>query len=203
MTGRRRFGLLVGVIVLGLAVAIPVLAADPSASPNPPGQSKPDKSPNPGQQKKAEKAAKQAKEAKTPEVAVSVEGTVQQTTDGQGRPAYTLTAGGTTWELSAGPPWYWGDNNPLKAFVGKSVKIAGSSHEGSTELDVETVDGTAVRAAGKPPWAGGPWVVGESHPGWKPWMADGKPGNGLGRDGAPGQNKDKTSDSDENDQPGS
>ena len=36
------------------------------------------------------------------------------------------------------------------------------------------------------------WVVGSTHPGWKPWMADGKPGKGLGREGAPGQQKDKT-----------
>ena len=57
----------------------------------------------------------------------------------------------------------------------------------------ETVEGTALREGGKPPWAGGPWVVGETHPGWKPWMADGKPGKGLGRESAPGQLKDKTS----------
>ena len=70
--------------------------------------------------------------------------------------------------------------------------MAGTTHEGTTELDVETVDGATLRAAGKPPWAGGPWVVGSTHPGWKPWMADGKPGKGLGREGAPGQqSKDK------------
>ena len=34
-------------------------------------------------------------------------------------------------------------------------------------------------------------------------MADGKPGNGHGREGAPGQKKDKTPDSTENEQPGS
>ena len=203
MTRRRRFGLLGAVTVLAMAIAIPVLAADPSPSAAPPGQTKPDKSAkpdkanNPGQQKKAEKAEK------GPEVAVTIEGTVQQGTDGQGRPSFTVTAAGKTWELSAGPPWYWGDKNPLAAYAGKSVKIAGSTHEGSSELDVETVDGTAIRAEGKPPWAGGPWVVGSSHPGWKSWMADGKPGKGLGRENAPGQLKDKTSDDSENEQPGS
>ena len=177
--------------IVVLVVAIPVLAADPST---PPGQSKPDKSPNPGQQKKAEKQAdKAAKEAKTPEIAVTVTGTVQQGTDGKGRPTFTITAAGKTWELSAGPPWYWGDKNPLKAFVGKSVTVAGSTHEGSAELDVETVDGTAIRAAGKPPWAGGPWVVGPTHPGWKSWMADGKPGHG----------KDKSAHAAESEKPGS
>jgi hypothetical protein len=194
---RRQVGLLVVGLIAALAIAIPVMGADPSSSP--PGQSKPEKSPNPGQQKKAEKE----KAPKAPEVDVTVEGTVQQSTDTQGRPTFTLAAGGKTWELSAGPPWYWGDKNPLKAFVGKSVKVAGSTHEGSTELDVATVDGTAIRAAGKPPWAGGPWAVGSIHPGWKPWMADGKPGRGLGRDGAPGQKKDKTAESPENEQPGS
>jgi hypothetical protein len=199
----RRLALLAVAAIATLAIAIPVIAADPSSSP--PGQTKPEKSPkpgksgNPGQEKKAERE----KAPKTPEVDVIVEGTVQQSTDTQGRPTFTLTAAGKTWELSAGPPWYWGDKNPLKAFVGKSVKIAGSTHEGSTELDVETVDGTAIRAAGKPPWAGGPWAVGSIHPGWKPWMADGKPGRGLGRDGAPGQKKDKAAESPENEQPGS
>src|SRR5262245_51473612 len=185
MTGRRRLGWLGIAIAFGLAVAIPVFAADPlapSTSPTPPGHSKPDKSPKPGQGNQ---------KAKAPEVDVTVTGTVQQGTDGQGRPTFTVTANGKTWELSAGPAWFWGDKNPLKAFVGKSVTIAGSSQTGSSELDVATVDGTAIRAAGKPPWAGGPWHVGSSHPGWKPWMANGKPG-GHGRDNAPGQHKDKT-----------
>ena len=174
---RRRLLLVLVGIVAALAIAIPVVGADPSPSAGPPGQSKPDKSPKP---------------EKGPEVAVTVQGTVVQGTDSKGRPTFSVTSGGKTWELSAGPSWFWGDKNPLKAFVGKSVAIAGSSHQGSTELDVETVDGKAIRAAGKPPWAGGPWVVGSSHPGWKAWMADGKPGKGLGRENAPGQKKDKT-----------
>ena len=135
----------------------------------------------------------EGRQGPSPEVAVTVQGTVTKGTDDKGRPTYSVTANGKTWELSAGPSWYWGDKNPLNAYVGKSVSIAGSTHEGETELDVETVDGTALRAPGKPPWAGGPWVVGETHPGWKPWMADGKPGKGLGRENAPGQLKDKTS----------
>jgi len=174
-------------VVAALAIAIPVVGADPSPSAGPPGQSKPDKSPNPNKPDKAAKAAK------GPEVAVSVTGTVTKGTDDKGRPTYSVTADGKTWELSAGPSWYWGDKNPLNAYVGKSVSIAGSTHAGETELDVDTVDGKALREGGKPPWAGGPWVVGESHPGWKPWMAGGKPGKGLGRETAPGQLKDKTS----------
>ena len=185
---RRRRVLLVGTaIVAALAIAIPVMGADPSPSGGPPGLTKPDKSPKPNKPDKAAKAAK------GPEVAVSVRGTLTKGTDDKGRPTYSVTAGGTTWELSAGPSWYWGDKNPLNAYVGKSVSIAGSTHAGDTELDVETVDGKALRAAGKPPWAGGPWVVGETHPGWKPWMVGGKPGKGFGRENAPGQLKDKTS----------
>jgi hypothetical protein len=183
MTARRRLGLLGFVVAIALAVAIPVYAAGPTSSPAPSGQSKPDTSPKPG---------KGNQQAKTPEIAVTVEGTVQEGKDGQGRPTYSLTANGKTWELSAGPPWYWGDKNPLKAYAGKSVTVTGSTHEGSSELDVETVNGTAIRAPGKPPWAGGPWRVGPTHPGWKPWMAGGKPGNGQGKAGAPGQKKDKT-----------
>jgi hypothetical protein len=179
----RRMLLVGGAMVAALAIAIPVMGADPSPSAGPPGQSKPDKSANPNKPDKAPKAAK------APEIAVTVQGTVTKGTDDKGRPTYSVTANGKTWELSAGPSWYWGDKNPLNAYVGKSVSIAGSTHEAETELDVETVDGTALRAPGKPPWAGGPWVVGETHPGWKPWMADGKPGKGNGRESAPGQLK--------------
>ena len=189
---RRRTVLVGGALIATLAIAIPVMGADPSPSAGPPGQSKPEKSPNPNKPDKAAKPDNAAK-AKGPEVAVTVQGTVTKAADEKGRPTYSVTAGGKTWELSAGPSWYWGDKNPLNAYVGKAVSIAGTSHTGETELDVETVDGKALREAGKPPWAGGPWVVGESHPGWKPWMADGKPGKGLGRDKAPGQLKDKTS----------
>lgn len=190
MNVSRRRSLLVVVALIGaLAVAIPVLAASPSPASGPPGQAKPDKS------------AKPEKGAKGPEVPVTVTGTIVQTTDDQGLPAFTLTAGGKTWDLSAGPSWYWGDKNPLKPFVGKSATIAGRSHAGDTELDIETVDGKAIRAPGKPPWAGGPWVVGKIHPGWKDWMAGGKPGKGLGSKSAPGQLKDQTPEAEES--PGS
>jgi hypothetical protein len=198
---RRQLGLAAVAVVATLAIAIPVLGADttPSSSPGqtkPENSAKPAQATNPGQAHKTEKAAKPAT---SPEIAVTVFGTVQRGTDGQGRPTFTVTAAGKTWELSAGPPWYWGDKNPLMAFVGKSVTIAGSTENGSTELDVETVNDTAIRAPGKPPWAGGPWVVGPTHPGWKPWMADGKPGHGT--DTAP--NKDKSAKPTESEQPGS
>jgi hypothetical protein len=184
---RRRVSLVAVAFVATLAIAIPVMGADPSPFAGPPGQSKPDKSPKPNKPDKATKADK------GPEVAVTLQGTVTKGIDENGRPTYSLTAGGKTWQLSAGPSWYWGDENPLNPYVGKSVSIAGSTEAGDTELEVDTVDGKALRESGKPPWAGGPWVVGKTHPGWKDWMADGKPGKGLGRANAPGQLKDKTS----------
>lgn len=131
-------------------------------------------------------ASPSGKPDKGPELAKTLTGTVASSEDGKGRPTFTMTVGGVTWELSDGPKWFWGAKNPLAAFVGKSVEVVGTYHAGETELDVDTVDGKALRTAGKPPWAGGPKVVGKIHPGWK----DGKPGHG--RENAPGQLKDKT-----------
>ncbi len=223
MTPHRRSVLLVGVIA-ALAIAIPVMGADPPPSAGPsasadaspsgapstapdassssapsdsaapstesaqPGATpatvtapRPDRTPDPVDDSESKKGPKGDKE---PGVPVTVTGTVKQSTDGQGRPSFTLTAGTTTWELSAGPPWYWGDKNPLAAYVGKSVTVAGEAEQGGTELDVDTVDGKAIRAPGKPPWAGGPWAVGPTHPGWKSWMAGGKPGKSQDKDKA-------------------
>ena len=178
MTRSRHVGFAAGALLLGVLIAVPVLGASPSPSGAPAASPKPSKEPK-GQSDKA----------KGPEVAATVTGTVTQGTDADGHPTFTITTGGKTWTLEAGPSWYWGDKNPLAASVGKSVTVVGSHHADSLELDVETVDGKAIRAPGKPPWAGGPWVVGPTHPGWKEWMADGKPGNGHGRANAPGQSK--------------
>ena len=164
----RRAALGLAVLAV-LVVAVPAFAVDVSPEPGPPGQSKP-------------------RPAKGPEVPVTVTGTVATSTDAKGRPEYTVTASGTTWTLSAGPKWFWGTNSPLGDFVGDSVRIVGTHREGDNDLEVETVDGQAVREAGRPAWAGGPSWAGQKHPGWKPWKGD-KPGKGLGREGAPGQNK--------------
>ncbi len=175
------------------ASTAPATSAAPAASPiaSPEASAAPAKPESPKPEKTAE-PEKTAKLDKGPETTVALKGTVQEAVDGNGRPAFTMTVDGKTWNLSAGPPWFWGDNNPLTAYVGKSVTVAGTTHAGDTEVDVETVDGKSLRAPGKPPWAGGPWVVGPTHPGWKDWMADGKPGNGHGRDSAPGQIKKAT-----------
>jgi hypothetical protein len=176
----RRLGLLFVAGLVVLALSIPVLAASPSPS----ASSEPSKPPK---TEKPDKAAKPER-AKTPEVPISITGTVKKVTDASGNVTYTVVVAGKTWTLSAGPPWFWGDKNPLNFAVGKLVTVAGDQ-EGDAEVDVDTIDGKAIREPGKPPWAGGPWVVGPSHPGWKSWMADGKPGKGHGREKAPGQLK--------------
>ena len=38
--------------------------------------------------------------------------------------------------------------------------------DGTPSFEVFSVDGTVIRSPGKPPWAGGPAVVGEKHPGF-------------------------------------
>ena len=143
------------------ATPAPVATAAPKATPEETGKPDNDKD-----------------KEKGPETPISVTGTVSESTNGKGWKVYALTAGSTTYELSAGPPWFWGDKNPLAAYVGKTVRVVGSTHAGSNEIDAESVDGKALREPGRPPWAGGPWVVGERHPGWKPWMAGGKVSDG-------------------------
>lgn len=130
-----------------------------------------------------------AKPDKGPELAKTLTGTVASSEDGKGRPTFSMTVGGVVWELSAGPKWFWAANNPLAAYVGKSVEAVGTYHAGETKLNVDTVDGKALRAPGRPAWAGGPKRIGGRHPGFK----DGShPGKGQGRANAPGQLKDKT-----------
>ena len=188
---RRSSFLLVGVTA-AMAIAIPVWAASPSPSANPSGATQPDKTERPDKTAKPGNAAKPDEANDANEVAVTAQGTVAATTDAKGRHQYTLTGGGKTWDLSDGPPWFWGDKNPLNAYVGKSVTVVGTTETGGTEIDVTTVDGKAIRAPGKPPWAGGPWVVGPTHPGWKPWMAGGKPGKSKDSTTVPGKTQDDT-----------
>jgi hypothetical protein len=151
---------ILAVAVLAIAVALPVLAASPAPSGAPAASGR-------GPELKASQAPKAAE---APEVQVTVRGQVGSTTDTQGRPAFTLLANGKMLRLSAGPPWYFGTKNPLLPFVGKTVTIVGE--QSGDEIDVTSVDGTALRAPGKPPWAGGWKVVGKDHPGWSQSKAD-------------------------------
>ena len=158
---------LVAMAILALVVAaVPVLAGQPSGAP--------------GQQKdKVEKHA------------ISLNGTIQATTDAEGEASYTLTDGGTTYTLEAGPKWFFGDDYPLKKYVGQSVAIEGEVAEGSTDVDVISVNGVALREPGKPPWAGGWKRVGPSHPGWSQEKADRMKAK-FGDCFPPGQCKDKS-----------
>lgn len=187
LTGRRRSAaILVGTIVV-IALALPALAADPSADPSAtasvaPVAAPPRASPSAsteateddagGKPDKANKANKGNKADKTPEVAITLSGTIAMSKDASGVPSFTIASGATTYQLEAGPPWFWGANNPLAKFAGKSVTITGETQPGSTEVDVQTVNGTAIRAPGKPPWAGGWKAVGSKHPGWSQEKAD-------------------------------
>jgi hypothetical protein len=149
---RRPIVLLVALAVLAVLVALPALAASPS--------------PGPGN---SENAKNKDKAPKTP---VTLTGTVAAATDADGKTVYTLRSGGTTYTLEAGPAWFHGDKHPLKAYVGKSVTVVGGKAGASNDVDVESVDGKALREPGKPPWAGGWKVVGEGHPGWSQAKAD-------------------------------
>lgn len=145
--------LLVALLALLAVVAFPALAADPSAAPGASG--------HPGKGPKASKA---------PEVAVTVRGTVGTRTAADGDTEYTLTVDGKVLRLDAGPSWFHGDKHPLKGLVGKTVTVAGE--QSGDEVDVEAIDGTRIRAAGKPPWAAGWKRVGSAHPGWTQEKAD-------------------------------
>jgi hypothetical protein len=191
--GRGLLGLL-ALAVLVVLVALPTLAAEPSGSAPASAEPTPSAAPTPAataaptataratlapaataapeepdetvESGKPDKPAKEPKGAKTPENAVTITGTVATRTDAEGQVEYTMVVAGKTLVLEAGPRWFHGTNHPLKPFVGKRVTITGSQRVGEDEVDVETVDGTRLRPAGKPLWAGGWKRVGERHPGW-------------------------------------
>jgi hypothetical protein len=144
VTPTRRLAIfLVGSLVAVALVAIPILA------------------------QRASPPAGKGQKAHAPEHAITVRGTVQETTNADGVIAYTLVASGTTYSLSDGPAWWWGAKDPLASYVGRTVDVIGEIAEGSKQIDVQSIGGRALRAPGRPPWAGGPKVVGEKHPGSK------------------------------------
>lgn len=153
--------LIIGGLVLVLAIALG--AAFASRAPSTSTTAEHGKSAE-AHAKKGEHGKSNEKD-KTPENPVSVSGTVQSSVDAEGQTVYTLDVNGTTYQLSAGPDWWWGENNPLAKAVGKSVTIDGEAAQGSTEISVLAIDGVKVRDAGRPPWAGGPNAVGSKHPG--------------------------------------
>src|SRR5687768_9404177 len=121
---KRPVILVMAVAILALLIALPALAAE-SPEPDSPGNSG---------------KAKKEKVAKDP---IIIQGTVESSADADGNATYTIRSGGTTYVLEGGPSWFYGDNHPLKQFVGDSVTIAGQKAADSNEVDVETVNGTA------------------------------------------------------------
>jgi hypothetical protein len=114
-------------------------------------------------------------------------GTITTMADADGVMEYYLDVDGTLLKLSVGPPWFWGDADPLAAYVGQSVELQGFAKTGIPDdqaadiareravaeeaFDVRFVAGSPLWDvdAFRPPWAGGPAVVGEIHPGYAGW----------------------------------
>ncbi len=130
--------------------------------------------------------AVQAQEPSAREQVVTVTGLLSTTSDAGGDTRYTITVDGQVIRLDAGPRWFHGDTYPLAPFVGKTVTVTGEqggngpkqgrgkspakTRPSEPEIDVFTVtlngQTTVIRAAGKPPWAGGPKAVGGNKPGY-------------------------------------
>jgi hypothetical protein len=130
--------------------------------------------------------AVQAQGASGQDQVVTVTGLVSTTSDADGDTRYTITVDGQVVRLDAGPGWFHGDTYPLEPFVGKTVTVTGEqggkgpkqgrgkspakTRPSGPDIDVFTVtlngQTTVIRTAGKPPWAGGPKVVGSKHPGY-------------------------------------
>jgi hypothetical protein len=170
---RRQLLTGLGIVAILVLLAVPVLAGGEGKQ-NAPGQLK----------EKVEK------------LPITITGTVEVVADENGDSIFTLRDGGTTYTLDAGPPWFFGNDHPLQPYVGQSVTVDGEVADGSTEVDVLAVDGTALREPGKPPWAGGWKVVGERHPGWSQEKADRFEAK-FGDCFPPGQCKDKPAGADE------
>ena len=151
------------VLALGAALALPVLGQDPSQST---GAEKPGNGPP------SEKPGRDPRSDRVPQSPVALTGQVRTRTTDDGDNEYTLTVGSNVYVLHVGPPWWWGEDHPLKPLVGDSITVTGEAAEGSTDVDVFTVGGKTIREPGKPPWAGGWKAVGEKHPGWAQWKAD-------------------------------
>jgi hypothetical protein len=161
-------------LVAVAAVAVPVMGGAMrevgSGSPAVAAESEP-----PGHGPKVEKPGKGTKPAradKLPTTPVTKTGRVGTRTAADGDTVYTLTVGSTVLDLEAGPPWWWGDDHPLEGLVGTTVTIAGEQAADASSIEVASVNGTAIRDAGRPPWAGGWKVVGKRHPGWSQEKAD-------------------------------
>ena len=92
-------------------------------------------------------SAAQTSKEDEPEPTVTVKGVLHTTGNG-----YAVGSR----SVSFGPPWYAAHSPLIKDRLGTSVTVTGSTDDGEDELSVRTIDGVIYRAAGRPPWAGGP-----------------------------------------------
>ena len=118
---------LVGLVAL---IALPVLAADPTPTPGEGAgaSERPGKPADPGPPDHAKKGKKPKGDP------VTVTGVVGSRSDAKGRTEYTLTSGSRVLILDAGPSWFYGDDHPLAASVGKSVTIVGTQRADEDEV---------------------------------------------------------------------
>lgn len=160
-------------------------------------------------QAKQAKQAKQDKAQKAPETVITATGKLVITTIDDEK-EYTLqdSAGKKLYYLEAGPKWFYTSTAyPLDKYANQNVTVVGvvegpkpaktpnpNANPNATKekddaakrtdaptLDVRSVNGVAIRAAGKPPWAGGPKNV-PNHPGSKGKGHD-KSNNGKSENG--------------------
>ena len=148
---RRPILLVTALAVLAIVVALPTLAAEPSTSP-------------------AGRATRKGEEGEVAKDPITLDGTVASSTDAEGKTTYTLQSGGTTYTLEAGPSWFYGDDHPLKPFVGTSVKIVGEKkafNRGRRRDRQRHGTARGQAALGRRLEAGR-----EDHPGWSQEKAD-------------------------------
>jgi hypothetical protein len=113
-------------------------------------------------------------------------GTIVAVVDADGVSEYYLQLDdGSQLKLSVGPPWYWGSENPLAEYVNQVVEVQGYDKTGvpdeqaadiakkravaEASFDVRVIEDETLWTTFRPPWAGGPAVVGEVHPGFAGW----------------------------------
>jgi hypothetical protein len=160
------------------------LSAPPSAAPSLAPAAAPSAAPKSGTTSKPAEVAETSDPA---EVIATLTGTLTTKTDADGDVGYYI---GDV-ELSVGPPWFWGTKHPLAGLVGQTITVTGHTETGNPakagataksgpEFEVLTVNGKTVREPGKPAWAGGPKVVGASHPGYAGWSKNHGTGTGNG-----------------------
>jgi len=116
----------------------------------------------------------------------SLTGTVIAVVDTEGVTEYFLElADGTQVKLDMGPAWFWTSGGPLAGLVGQEVTLGGHLSDGvpnenasdvakehatgEEAFDVHFINGEPLWITSRPPWAGGPAVVGETHPGFEGW----------------------------------